>query len=56
MFLSASPGDVVFKKSNLEPVLFVVGVLVVSAILGWLAWNTLGFLVADSPDVVKLKH
>jgi hypothetical protein len=46
----------VFKKGILEPALFVVGVLVVSAILGWLTWNTLGLLVADSPDVVKLKH
>jgi hypothetical protein len=42
----------VFK---LEVVLFIVGVLVVSAIAGWFAWNTLGFLVADAPEVVKLK-
>lgn len=45
-----------FKKDILEPMLFVAGVLVVSAIVGWLAWNAFGLLVADSPDLVKLKH
>jgi hypothetical protein len=44
-----------FKKSILEAVLFVAGVVVVSAIVGWLAWNAFGFLVADAPEVVKLK-
>ena len=44
-----------FKKGILEAVPFIVGVLVVSAIVGWLAWNAFGFLVADAPEVVKLK-
>jgi hypothetical protein len=45
----------VFKKNILEPVLFIVGVVIVSAIVGWFAWNVLGILVADAPEVVKLK-
>jgi hypothetical protein len=45
----------VFKKSIFEAVLFIVAVLIVSGIMGWLAWNTFGFLVADAPEVVKLK-
>jgi hypothetical protein len=48
-------GRVVFEKSTLEAVLIIVGVLIVSSIMGWLAWNTFGFLVADAPEVVKLK-
>jgi hypothetical protein len=42
----------VFK---LEAVVFIGGVLIVSAIVGWFAWNGLGFLLADTPDLVKLK-
>jgi hypothetical protein len=44
-----------FNKSILEAVPFIVGVLVVSAIVGWLAWNAFGFLIADAPEVVRLK-
>jgi hypothetical protein len=44
-----------FNRSTLEAVLFIAGILVVSGIVGWLAWNNLGTLVADAPDVVKLK-
>jgi hypothetical protein len=48
-------GRVVFQKSTLEAVLIIAGVLIVSSIMGWLAWNAFGFLVADAPEVVKLK-
>jgi hypothetical protein len=48
-------GRVVFQKSTLEAVLIIAGVLIASSIMGWLAWNTFGFLVADAPEVVKLK-
>ena len=44
-----------FNKNTAEAVLFIAGVVIVSAILGWLAWNNLGSLVADAPEVMKLK-
>ena len=44
------------QKSTLQAMLIISGVLIVSSIMGWLAWNALGFLVADAPEVVKLKN
>jgi hypothetical protein len=52
--LNSSRG-IMFNKSILEAVLFIAGVVIVSAILGWLAWNNLGSLVADAPEAVNLK-
>jgi hypothetical protein len=53
LFVGIEREGVVFK---LEAVLFIGGVLIVSAIAGWFAWNGLGFLVADAPDVMQLKR
>jgi hypothetical protein len=40
-------------KSNLEALLFIVGILCISAIVVWMAWAAFGFLEADVP-VVKI--
>jgi hypothetical protein len=44
-----------FRKGTWEALPFIVGVLVLSAIVGWAAWNTFGFLTADAPIAVKIK-
>jgi hypothetical protein len=45
-------GGIVLKNIR-ELLPFLVGVLVVSLIFGWLAWYRLGLVVADAPVVVK---
>jgi hypothetical protein len=48
-------GASVFK--NIREILpFVIGVLAISIIFGWLAWYHLGSVVADAPVVVKIVH
>jgi hypothetical protein len=40
---------------NIREILpFVIGVLTISIIFGWLAWHHLGSVVADAPAVVKI--
>ena len=40
-------------KFNLEMLAFVIGIVGVSLLVGWLAWSNLGFLTADAPVLVK---
>jgi hypothetical protein len=44
----------VFRNTIWEALTFIVGVLVVSVVLGWVSWNVLGFLTADAV-FVKMK-
>jgi hypothetical protein len=48
-------GLVMFRQGIWEALPFVVSVLVLSMIIGWIAWNALEFLTADTTVLVKLK-
>jgi hypothetical protein len=45
----------VMLKSIWQVLPFVIGVLAISIIFGWLAWYHPGFVVADAPVVVKIR-
>jgi hypothetical protein len=46
----------VFRKGIWQAVPFIVVVLVLSAMMGWVAWNALGSLTADAPAVLRIKN
>ena len=44
------------RKSISEALEFIVGVVIASVIIGWVAWNALAFVTADVPDVKIKTH
>jgi hypothetical protein len=42
-------------KNIWEILPYVIGILAISIIFGWLVWYHLGFIVADAPVVVKIR-
>ena len=48
-------GVVVFRQGMWEALPIIVGILIISVLVVWIAWSAFEFLAADAPAVVRIK-
>jgi hypothetical protein len=45
----------VFRQGMWEALPIIVGILIISVLVVWIAWSAFEFLAADAPAVVRIK-